>query len=332
MGCPMPLTLDILTPVYNDGAALEQLLADLDDVGLRHGLSFRVTVIDDASRPAIRPDPERLAGLSRLAEVKVLRLAANAGHQRAIAIGLSHMARRGVDLLVVMDGDGEDRPEDIPRLLAEYDSGSCAAVVAARAKRSEGPAFRLGYWLFKAFYRLLTGRGITFGNFMLLDATALESLVHRTELWQSLPATLLRARIGHRKVPVTRGHRYCGASSMNITTLILHGLASISVFSDVALVRALVFTATLVLAAGAGIVTAVGVRLFTDLAIPGWATTVVLGLTVIGLQGALSTMSLVFLLLVMQRERLPVPRRSAEQLLEPAPPEAPTERGPSAMV
>lgn len=313
----MALTLHVLTPVYNDAEALARLLADLDEVGGRHGLAFHVVAVDDASVPPVRPDPARLAALANVERIEVLRLSTNAGHQRAIAAGLSELAGRdGVGLVVVMDADGEDRPADIPRLLAEYHAESCAAVVARRGKRSEGPAFRLGYGLFKLFYRLLTGRAIAFGNFMLLDATALQILVNRSELWQSLPATLIRARVPHRQVPIDRGRRYCGASHMNATGLILHGLASISVFSDIALVRALIFTGGLVVSAAIGILLVVGLRLFTDLAIPGWASTVVLALTIIGLQGALSTTSLVFLLLVMQRERLPVPRLTAGHLVE----------------
>lgn len=312
----MPFVLHVLTPCFNDDQALHRLLAELDEVGRGHGFAMHVTVVDDGSIPAIAVDEERLRGWPAVAEVTVLRLAANAGHQRALAVGLAELGRRDdVDLLVVMDSDGEDRPADIPRLLEEH-RRSGAVVVAHRAKRSEGLAFRLGYAAFRLFYRLLTGRGISFGNFMLLDAAALHILSRRGELWASLPATLMRARIRHRLLPTERGHRYCGESRMNFAGLILHGLASISVFGDIALVRALMFTLVLTMLAGTGVAVVVAVRLFTAYAIPGWATSSVLALSIIGLQGLLSTMSLVFILLNGQRGGSPVPHLAARAMID----------------
>lgn len=312
----MPRVLHVLTPCFNDDAALHRLLEDLDAMGRDHDLALQVVVVDDGSEPAVTLDEGALRRWPAIREVTVLRLAANAGHQRALAVGLAELGQRAeVELVVVMDSDGEDRPADIPRLLAEYDGAPCAAVVARRAKRSEGVAFRIGYWSFKLFYRLLTGRTISFGNFMLLDATALSILINRGELWHSLPGTLLRAGIRHHLLPTERGQRYCGTSHMNFAGLILHGLASVSVFGDLALVRALMFTFLLTGLAALGVVGVVGVRLFTPYAIPGWASNMVLALSIIGLQGLLSTMSLVFILLNGQRVGSLVPRLAAESMI-----------------
>lgn len=311
----MPQHLHVLTPVFNDGEALCRLVDDLERVGRGHGLSFHVTAIDDGSTPPVAF--AAAAGWQAVTGVTILRLAANAGHQRAIAVGLSELSRlEDVALVVVMDCDGEDTPDDIPRLLDAYRKAPCAAVVAQRAKRSEGLVFRLGYWAFKLFYRLLTGRGISFGNFMLLDGGAVHTLINRAELWQSLPATLIRARIPHRLLPTARGVRYCGQSRMNLTGLILHGLASISVFGDIALARALMFTMGLSGLAAAGVVVVAGIRVFTPYAIPGWASNMVLALAIIGLQGVLSTMSLVFILMHSQRVRPLLPRLATDELIE----------------
>lgn len=308
--------LHVLTPCFNDTQALHRLLEELDAVGRGHGLEFDVTVVDDGSSPPVAVDAAALAGWPAVRGVTLLQLVTNAGHQRALAAGLVELGGRPeVSLLVVMDSDGEDRPQDIPALLAEYRAAPCSAVVARRTKRSEGAAFRLGYWMFKLFYRLLTGRAISFGNFMLLDAAALRILIHRSELWHSLPGTLLRARIPHRLLPTARGSRYCGASKMNFAGLILHGLASISVFGDIALVRALMFTFLLTGLAGLGVLGVIAIRLFTSYAIPGWASGMVLALSIIGLQGVLSTMSLVFILLNHQRGGAVVPRQAAEGMI-----------------
>lgn len=312
----MPHVLHVLTPCFNDDEALHRLLRDLDAVGQGHDLSFRVVVVDDGSVPPVVIDEAALRQWHTIRELTVLRLMANAGHQRALAVGLAELGRRpGVEMVVAMDSDGEDRPEDIPHLLAEYHRAPCSAVVAHRAKRSEGMIFRLGYWAFKLFYRLLTGRGISFGNYMLLDATALHILINRGELWHSLPGTLLRARIGHRLLSTERGQRYCGVSRMNFAGLILHGLASISVFGDIALVRALMFTFVLTALAVLGVSGVVALRLFTPYAIPGWASSMVLALSIIGLQGLLSTMSLVFILLNGQRGGSLIPRVAAESMI-----------------
>ena len=312
----MPQTLHVLTPCFNDDEALQRLLQDLDAVGRNEGLDLHVLVVDDGSVPPIVLDPLALRQWPAIREVTILRLSANAGHQRALAVGLAEIARLpGVELVVVMDCDGEDRPQDIPRLLAEYQRDPCSAVVAHRAKRSEGLAFRLGYTAFKLFHRLLTGHGISFGNFMLLDATAVHTLINRPELWHSLPGTLLRARIVHHLLSTERGLRYCGSSRMNFAGLILHGLASISVFGDYALVRALMFTLVLTALAGAGVIIVIGLRVFTPYAIPGWASSMVLALSIIGLQGLLSTMSLVFILLNGQRGGTLIPRHAADSMI-----------------
>lgn len=310
--------LHVVIPCFNDAEALFRLLPDLDQVGREHGLVFDLTVVDDGSLVPVECDDEHLRQWPTLGDVTILRLAANAGHQRALAVGLSDLScrlGRNLGLVVVMDGDGEDRPADIPRLLAVMRQEPCAAVVAQRTKRSEGPVFRLGYAVFKLFYRLLTGKGISFGNYMLLSADAVRTLVHRGELWHSLPGTLLRARISHRLLATERGLRYCGASRMNFVGLILHGLASISVFSDIALVRSLMFAFVLTGLAGLGVITVIIIRLLTPYAIPGWASGMVLALSIIGLQGLLSTMSLVFILLNGQRTTPQIPRIAAESMV-----------------
>ena len=312
----MPHVLHILTPCFNDAEALQRLLQELDAVGDGHDLTFHVVVVDDGSVPPVMINPAILPRWPTILDVTVLHLGANAGHQRALAVGLAELALRpDLELVVVMDSDGEDRPADIPRLIAEYQRAPCAAVVAHRAKRSEGLVFKLGYMMFKLFYRLFTGRAISFGNFMLLDASAIGILINRGELWHSLPGTLLRARIHHRLLPTERGARYCGTSRMNFAALILHGLASISVFGDVALVRALIFTFVLTALAAVGVVGVIGLRLFTPYAIPGWASSMVLALSIIGLQGLLSTMSLVFILLNGQRGASLIPRLAAESMI-----------------
>src|SRR5690348_637346 len=132
----------IIVPVFNDWGTLANLLPDIDAALGAAGLTGRVAIVDDGSTTE---PPADLRGrrYANLHEVHLIKLRRNLGHQRAIAVGLTHLATAGIDAdaVVVMDGDGEDRPADIPKLLAELAQapGRQHVVFAARAKRFEGP-------------------------------------------------------------------------------------------------------------------------------------------------------------------------------------------------
>jgi glycosyltransferase involved in cell wall biosynthesis len=165
-------------PVLDDWESLAILLERLDAVAARESWSCAVLAIDDGSA-----DPGAARCLARpyaaLESVEVLQLARNLGHQRAIAIGLSflHEERSG-DVVVVMDGDGEDRPEDIPRLLEEYErQGASRVVFAQRSRRSEGLAFRLCYQIYRLLHWILTGIAVRVGNFSLMPFERLATFV-----------------------------------------------------------------------------------------------------------------------------------------------------------
>lgn len=295
--------ITVVTPVLNDWESLERLLLALSELSGSIGL-VSVVVIDDGSTEL--PDPARLAAAAGgLAGVELISLACNLGHQRAIAIGLAHLVgRAGIEIVIVMDCDGEDRPEDIPRLIARHDEKPGAVVVATRAERSEGPAFRTLYGVYKAAFRACTGISIDFGNFCLVPGVLLDRLIARPEIWNHLAATIIRSRAPIERVPSARGIRYTGQSRMNLVSLVAHGLSGISVFVTEAFVRLIVVAFAMILLFLVVIVGAAGVRLFTDLAIPGWATTVV-GLSfVILLQLVTVALALTF---VMMSNRLVAP-------------------------
>jgi hypothetical protein len=305
------LHVHVLTPVFNDEQALKQLLADLNHVGESGGLVFTVVVVDDASTPAVRIAREHVEPLAQIKQVIVLQLYCNAGHQRAIAIGLAYLAEHAkVDLVAVMDADGEDRPSDIVSLLKNLRHLGAPVAVAARSKRHESLGFRSGYLLFKAAYRILTGHSLVFGNFVVMSGEALRSMVTRSELWYNFPATIVRSRIRYAPVRLERGTRYCGTSKMNLVSLVLHGLTSISVFSDVALVRVLLFAGGIMSLAFAAIVIVAGIRFLTTLAIPGWASAMVGSLSILCLQSCLFIVSLIFILLSGRAQQQTIPLKA----------------------
>ena len=298
--------LGIVTPVLDDWESLAILLRGIDSQ--LHGVTAHVFVVDDGSRAAFDPASLNLDRAGAIGAISIIRLAANVGHQRAIAIGLIEAARRDeLDGVVVLDSDGEDRPEDIPRLLAAAAANPGAIILAQRAKRSENWRFRLAYRAYKAVFHLATGRMIDFGNFSLLPIGAVRRLIHMSELWNNLAATVMRSRIPVRSVPTDRGHRYAGQSRMNMAGLVTHGLSAMSVYTDVIFVRLLAATAALATLSIVGIAVTAAIRLFTTLATPGWATNVVGNLLVLLLQTVVIVAASALMLLAGRSNRQIVP-------------------------
>jgi hypothetical protein len=286
----------IVVPVLNDWAALAMLLSELPlsgDLGQRPHL----VVVDDRSEESspqfIAPPP----GYS----MEVVRLKANLGHQRAIAIALVAVQSRGeFDSVIVMDGDGEDVPAGLIELVRVHREAPDAVVVAQRAQRSETIKFRLFYRLYKFLFRVLTGSKLDFGNFALLPKSVLCEIIYSPDLWNHFPVTLLETRHPLIRVPFARGFRYEGQSRMNFLALVNHGFAGVSVLMSRVFVRlsvaAVTFGGALVVLIGAGIV----VRFTTQVPIPGWLA---LGTTaaVIILFQLLSTLAVVGFISVSRR-------------------------------
>ena len=274
----------IIMPVYEDWDAAIKLCRNLDVV-LREESSLLASVllIDDGSKLTTYP----LAlpfGLDVIDHVSVLTLRRNLGHQRAIAVGLAYIQQNWKgDAIVVMDADGEDRPEDIPKLLeAMRNAGHPTAVFAERGRRLESLTFRLMYRCYSLLHRVFTGRDIRFGNFSVLPWSYLDSLVVYPELWNHYSATFLKSRLPYIRVRCDRGRRLAGESRMNFVSLVIHGLSALFANQEVVgtrlLLTALFTTLTFMLLFGV----VVGIRLFTAVAIPGWAAIAMGGLFVLG--------------------------------------------------
>jgi len=267
------LRIVVAIPVFNDWDALRLLLPALDDALAIKAMRATVVVIDDGSTiDAPRALVDR--PLRALGEVEILRVARNLGHQRAIAIGLTFVhQQRPCDVVVVMDGDGEDRPEDVPRLVDELASVDGAEVVfAARLRRAEGMVFRAFYALYRATHRVLTGVAVRVGNFSAMSHRHLSTFVLVSEAWNHYAAAIFHARIPHRSIPTARGARLGGRPAMRFVDLVSHGLSAIAVFSDVVGVRVLLGSVALFVTVLALLIATVLIRLCTSLAIPGWAT------------------------------------------------------------
>ena len=270
----------VVTPLFNDWSCLPIFISGLARA-CGSDTSISLFVVDDGSTDLI--DLTETVAPGEIHSMDVLHLGCNLGHQRAIAAGIVEaVARNEFDAIVVIDVDGEDRPEDIPVLLEEHWRRPESIIVAQRRRRSEAVRFKVFYSIYKWIFTVLTGKVLDFGNFVVLPISVAQRMVLMSELWNHFPATVMRTKVRIVKVPLDRQPRSSGQSRMDFTALVNHGLAAIAVFVDIVFVRLLVLTAVVTTVFIGLAASALALRLGTSLAIPGWATTIV-GFAILGL-------------------------------------------------
>jgi polyisoprenyl-phosphate glycosyltransferase len=278
-------TIAVVIPVLDDWRSFAALIGEISDQFTGSGLTFQICAVDDGSMAPFDCDSVVLPEGSCIASLEVIRLAINLGHQRAIAVGLCAISGvDDIDAVVVMDSDGQDRPTDIAALLAATRQNPMQIILAQRTKRSEPGFFRLWYCAYKLLFRVLTGQRISFGNFCMMPWAVVGRLVRMPELWNNLAASIMRSRMPYLTVPTVRGNRLADHSRMDLTSLIVHGLSALSVQIDKIFARLLLAAALIAGLAVFGIIVVGVIRIATDLAIPGWATTIVGDLLIILLQ------------------------------------------------
>jgi hypothetical protein len=245
----MPPLLFVL-PAFDDWPVLAEMLAAVDALVAAETLDAEILVVDDGSDLAC--EEVSLPALATVRRVRVLELRRNMGHQRALAVALAFAHEQAPErTLVIMDADGEDDPADVPLLLRRHlEEGGRNVVFAARRKRSETLRFQLGYRVYQLLHRLLTGQGIRIGNFSVVPPRAVARLVVTAETWSHYAAAVLVSRVPRAEVATDRAQRLDGRSKMNFTSLVVHGLSALSVYSHVIGVRLLVAVMALLAASG----------------------------------------------------------------------------------
>jgi len=266
-----PLRLSVLMPVRDDWSSAAELIRRLEKILSSEACVAEIILVDDGSVERCQRDDFQMDS-SFVRAIRTLRLRRNLGHQRAIAIGLVHVQQTSnCDAVIVMDADGEDTPEGVSQLLRAYtESRGRLAVFAERSRRSESLVFRVFYQLYKIVHRCLTGISVRVGNFSILPALHLNTLVVMSELWNHYAAAVFRSNLPFTMIPIPRGARIAGKSRMNFIALVSHGLSAISVFGDIVGVRLLIGSLACSLLAGLGIVVFAAIRLFTDSVLPSW--------------------------------------------------------------
>ena len=218
----------ILIPVYNDWESLEKLINDISIQlkGLKNHV-FSFIILNDGStksHPKINK-PENIFS------IKILNMKINKGHTICIAYGIHYILRNEkFDNLILMDGDGEDRPEEVLTLIKKNSENFEKSVIAKRVKRSEGIIFKTLYQIHKLITLVFTGHKINFGNFTFLTKNDLVHLSKEPLLWKSYSASFKKNLKNFTFINSTRGERFFGPSKMSIFKLILHSLSIIAVF------------------------------------------------------------------------------------------------------
>lgn len=245
---------NVVTPVFRDVESfllLRQRIAEaLDASGLDIGETSYFVVDDTAGN-----DPE-IDGLCELPDVVVVRPPFNLGHQRAIVAGLRSISDRlgDHDVVVTMDADGEDRPEDLPRLvgaLLDLDDDR-NVVLARRTRRKESPLFRVLYLAFRLLFRMLTGREVRTGNFAAYRGIYAKTMLLQPSFDLCYSSSLITLNPDPVFVPCPRGDRYAGQSRMGLEKLLIHGVRMLMPFADRIAIRSLaVCTAAASLTVGA---------------------------------------------------------------------------------
>jgi len=229
----------ILIPVYNDWQSLQKLLENIDFYISKWDVEVSVFIINDASKEKC---PFSKLSFKAIKSAKVINMKQNRGHARCNAAGLKYLTENeNFDHEILMDGDGEDRPEELTSLFNKSKENPYMSVTANRIKRSEGPLFKLLYEFHKILTYIFTGRLIKFGNYSCLLKKDAEQLVKDPSIWSSFSGSVTKVIPQRVSVPSIRGIRYFGPSQMNLYSLLIHSFSIIAVFKMSAIIRSILF-------------------------------------------------------------------------------------------
>ena len=247
----------ILIPVYNDWQSVSKLLDDINFnlSNLDHEIS--VIIINDASNHDRNEEEKNFENIS---SIKILNMKINQGHARCIATGLKYIyEKENFDYVIPMDGDGEDRPEEIKEFINQAQTSNEKSIVGERVKRSENLFFKTCYQLHKLITLTFTGRSIKYGNFTCLTKSTVEKMINDKSTWNSFSGSLRKVESELISISSTRGTRYFGPSKMSFYNLIKHSLSIISVFRKTFLIRSALFLIIyiLLIKSNASIITAI---------------------------------------------------------------------------
>ncbi len=213
------MKIKILVPIYNDWQSASKLLDEIDNniSDLDHGIS--VIIVNDAST---HDRQEEQKDFNNIQSIKILNMKINQGHARCIATGLKYIfEKEDFDYVIPMDGDGEDRPEEIKEFINQIDNSNNNPIVGERVKRSEKLIFKICYQLHKLITLTFTGKSIKFGNYTCLPKSTVKKMIKEKATWNSFSGSLKKIENNLLPIPSTRASRYFGPSKMSFLNLII---------------------------------------------------------------------------------------------------------------
>jgi hypothetical protein len=220
-------TYKILIPVFNDWESLLILLNNIHSLKISNLANLKILIVDDCSTEILN----KKIDFDSFKNIEIIKNTKNIGHGKSIAYGINYLIKKNeFDYLIVMDGDGEDRPEEVKELILKSIIFHSATITANRIKRSENTIFKLSYHLHKILTLVLTGYSIKFGNFMCLPVKDLKTIANNKDLFVSFSGTIAKSIKNKIHINSIRGIRYKGYTKMSFTKLIRHSLLIISIF------------------------------------------------------------------------------------------------------
>ena len=229
----------ILIPIYNDRESLTKLIENINGELNSVNAEVSILVINDASSQQI---VDTYTNLENIRSFEIINMKQNRGHARCIASGLKYIyEKKEFDYVIPMDGDGEDRPEEIKNFIELSEQAGKQSIVGERVKRSEGLLFQLCYKFHKFLTLAFTGQTIKFGNFTCLSKSTIEKMLKEKASWSSFSGSLRKVENDLISMPSIRGARYFGPSQMSFFNLLKHSLSIISVYRKTVLIRSALF-------------------------------------------------------------------------------------------
>ena len=237
--------ITILISIYNDWQSVFKLLENIDSQIIDLEVEVSILIINDASTEL---KPEINFHINNLKSVQVINMKKNRGHARCNAAGLKYInEKEDFDYSIIMDGDGEDRPEELKLLIEKSNKFPEKVITADRVKRSEGFFFKFCYLVHKFLTFVFTGKSIKFGHYTCLPKSAVTRMVADSATWSSFSGSLSKITKDRRSIPSIRGTRYFGPSKMSFINLLKHSLSIIAVFKTTLLIRSIIFLAVYIL-------------------------------------------------------------------------------------
>jgi len=249
--------LIILIPIFNDRESLTKLIEDINFEIKDLTSQISIIVVNDASSQQII---DNYPNIENINSIEIINMKENRGHTRCIASGLKYIfEKKEFDYVIPMDGDGEDRPEEIKNFIQLAEQSEDQTIVGERTKRSESLFFKLCYQAHKILTFGFTGQSIKFGNFTCLSKSTIEKMLNEKATWNSFSGSLKKVEKDLLSIPSFRGTRYFGPSKMSFFNLLKHSLSIISVFRKTVLIRSAFFIVfyILLMQSNASIITSV---------------------------------------------------------------------------